>query len=319
MAALSVDVDATWVNNASTSYDAGELRRADAAMFATPGIVRTGASSLDVSVDGSDTVTVQPGPVVISGESAVTGTGFYRSALAAAVSGTLAARDATNGRIDLVVFQMYDTDVTPADGAYTARVRIIAGTPSATPAVPALPSKAVELARVTVPVLGGAAASVDASYRTYATAIGGTLMVPTAARLPASAAKFQKAKALDTGAEYEWSGSAWLGGGWHTVGGGGEPAFQNSWAVSGGVTVQFRRDGAGNLHMRGLTTGGTSGTVVFTLPTGYRPSANFTVLQTTNTSGFSQVDVATDGTVKVTIKSGTPTVHGLYVPGISLL
>ena len=52
-------------------------------------------------MDGSDNVTVQPGAVVIPGN-AVSGTGCYRTALSAATTNALAARDAVNGRIDLM-------------------------------------------------------------------------------------------------------------------------------------------------------------------------------------------------------------------------
>lgn len=166
--ALPYDVDGTWVDSGA-SYSAGELRRADAAMISQAGI----SSGLAVSVDGSDVVTIQPGSAVISGEDAVVGTGVYRSGIPAAVTGSLAARDATNSRIDLVVFRQLDTDVVPSHPARTSRIEIIAGTPSATPAVPAKPSMAVELARITVPASGGGAASVNSANRVLARAVGG--------------------------------------------------------------------------------------------------------------------------------------------------
>lgn len=213
--AFPVNVDSTWVNT-SASYDAGELRRADSAAFAgagsalgvSGGIVRHGDTSLAVTVDASDNVTIQAGAVVIPGN-AVAGTGAYRSALATATTNALSARSAVNPRIDLIVFRQMDTDVVGSHGAYTGRIEAIAGTPSATPSAPALPSMAVELARITVPVSGGASASVDSSYRTYVTALGGDLIVPTSARLPAAAAKFQRARTLDTGLTYLWNGTAW--------------------------------------------------------------------------------------------------------------
>lgn len=167
--AFPVDVDGTWVNG--PTFDAAELRRADAAMFASAGI----ASGLGVTVDGSDVVTVAAGQVVISGEDAVTGTGVYRAGIGAAVTGALTARNATNGRIDLVVFRQLDSDVVGTHTGKTARIEVIAGTPSATPAVPAKPSMAVELARITVPASGGGAASVNSTNRTYASAVSAPL------------------------------------------------------------------------------------------------------------------------------------------------
>lgn len=212
---LPFDVDATWLN-LTASYDGGELRRADAAFLAGAGgaayggVARHGDSDLIVTVDGADVVTVQPGSVVIPGGDAAVGVGVYRAALAAAITGTLTARNATNPRIDLLVFRAMDTSVVGAHAAYTGRVELLAGTPSATPGVPAKPSMAVELARITVPATGGGAATVDSTFRTYATAAGAELVVPTAARLPATGvAKWQMARVLDTGLQYRWTGTAW--------------------------------------------------------------------------------------------------------------
>lgn len=204
-----VDVDATWVNPTTVSYDAGELRRADAAMYVAAGVVRTSPTSLAVSVDGSDVVTVKAGGWVIPGN-AVAGSGVWRGGIGSDVTAVLAARDATYGRIDLVVARQLDADVVGTHGAYTGRVQILTGTPSASPAVPVLPSMAVELGRVTVPASGGAAASVDSSHRTYATAAGGEIVAPSQSALPAGAADGQRAYALDAGVEYRWNGTAWV-------------------------------------------------------------------------------------------------------------
>lgn len=157
--------DATWVNEASVSYDAAELRRADAAPFASGGV----ASGLAVTVDASDVVTVAAGRWVIDGDSVVSGTGVYRGGIGAAASVALDARDATNSRIDLVVARQYDPDIVPAHTESAGKVEVITGTPAASPSAPALPDLAVELARITVPASGGAAASVDSSQRDEAT------------------------------------------------------------------------------------------------------------------------------------------------------
>lgn len=60
------------------------------------------------------------------------------------------------------------------------------------------------------------------------------------------------------------------GEGWHQVGGGGEPAWQNSW----GGTVYFRIDDMKIVHLRGLCSGGTLAAAAFTLPSGYRPASD---------------------------------------------
>lgn len=65
---------------------------------------------------------------------------------------------------------------------------------------------------------------------------------------------------------------------WHTVGGGGEPAFAATWAHtfgsgSGQQPAQFRINGSGEVSLRGSVTATTmAGTTIYTLPTGYRPS-----------------------------------------------
>lgn len=202
-------VDVAWLPS-PTSYTDAEHRRFDTAMFlgdgsangVRGGISRHGDNSLAVTVNGSDQVTVQPGACVIPG---ATGLGVYRGALAAATSATaIDARNATNPRIDLVVFRA------------TGAVDIITGTPGASPSAPALPAQSVELARLSVPAVGGGAVTVDSSWRVYATAIGGTMVVETAARLPGSGLyKGQRAIALDTGRTHLWNGTAWeIPGGW---------------------------------------------------------------------------------------------------------
>ena len=196
-------VDASWVN--AVANDDAELRRFDTTMFlgdgsnngVRGGIVYHGPTSLGVTVNGSDQVTVQAGAWVIS---AATGLGVYRGALSAATAAVaLTARNATNPRIDLVVIQ--------APGI----VKTIDGTPGASPSAPALPAQHIELARVTVPAVGGGAVTVDSTFRAYATGLGGVIPVETSARLPGSGnRRGQRAVSLATGVEYIWNGTAWL-------------------------------------------------------------------------------------------------------------
>jgi S-layer homology domain len=62
----------------------------------------------------------------------------------------------------------------------------------------------------------------------------------------------------------------------HIVGTAGEPAFQNGWTNTGlgKTTVGFYKDTANVVHLKGSMSGGASGTTAFTLPAGYRPSAD---------------------------------------------
>lgn len=215
------DVDITWMNAPTNTdppeYDAADLRRADAALLAGAGSLPLGvrggialhsADSLAVTVDGADQVTIQPGAFIIAGD-AVTGTGCYRGALPTAHSEPLTARNATSGRIDLVVVRALDVDVVGTHTQRLGRLQIIPGTPSATPGVPAKPSMAIEVGRINVPSSAGGAATVDSSYRMFAAALGGELLVATAARLPATASPWQRGRALDTGRAYEFDGDGW--------------------------------------------------------------------------------------------------------------
>lgn len=163
MPTLTSGIDATWVNSGA-SYDAGELRRADAAIFSSGGVAR----GLDVSVTASDVVRVESGSWVIDGESTAEGAGVYRGGIGAQASANLEPRDATYGRVDLVVARQYDPDVVAAHGTYEGAVEVLTGTPSASPSAPALPTLAIELAKLDVPVEGGGSVAVDTSGTDYA-------------------------------------------------------------------------------------------------------------------------------------------------------
>lgn len=95
---------------------------------------------------------------------------------------------------------------------------------------------------------------------------------------------------------------------WREVGATGNPAFQNSWANFGGssISAAFRKNVLGQVEFRGRVTspagGGTgNGTVAFTLPEGYRPTAMQQLTQI-GSSGLANpvvgvAEIAADGTV----------------------
>ncbi len=88
----------------------------------------------------------------------------------------------------------------------------------------------------------------------------------------------------------------------HAIGGGGEPAFQNSWANSGSGLrdVSFWKDQLGGVHLQGHMSGGASTSVAFTLPLGYRPSAELAFPNRhMSTSQSTEVLIETNGEVKV--------------------
>ena len=84
------------------------------------------------------------------------------------------------------------------------------------------------------------------------------------------------------------------------------PTLLNSWVSYGAPydTEGYRKDGQGFVHLKGLIKNGTAtaGTVLFTLPTGYRP-ANTALFDTQSNGTTGRVDVANNG--NVTIQAGT--------------
>jgi hypothetical protein len=91
---------------------------------------------------------------------------------------------------------------------------------------------------------------------------------------------------------------------WHYVGSAGEPAFQNGFYNYGGqfVTTRFRKLATGLVVLDGLIGGGTSGTVAFTLPVGYRPDM-YRHIGGWGTEVIAGIRINTDGTVQL---NGTP-------------
>lgn len=110
--------------------------------------------------------------------------------------------------------------------------------------------------------------------------------------------------------------------GWHEVGDPGEPAFQNNWTnySPGGVeTAGFYRDRLGVVHLKGYVNSGTAA-LIFTLPPGYRPSADkFFPSVDANSGTTSWLEVYSDGDVvgvEAGGKFGQKTLDGVaYRPG----
>lgn len=101
----------------------------------------------------------------------------------------------------------------------------------------------------------------------------------------------------------------------NSVGGAGQPAFLNSWVnfSAGWQVARFWRDPMGVVHLEGLVKSGTPGatSVVFTLPTGYRPSFDLTAA-TYSAAGVGRITVKSTGDVVVEVGSTTWT--SLLIP-----
>lgn len=80
--------------------------------------------------------------------------------------------------------------------------------------------------------------------------------------------------------------------------------FQNSWANTGTpyYDAAYHRDAFGVVRMRGRIDTGSSGTVAFTLPVGFRPTAQMD-FSVDNSGSIAQVSIAANGEV-------TPTASG---------
>lgn len=80
------------------------------------------------------------------------------------------------------------------------------------------------------------------------------------------------------------------------------PTFQNSWVNVGAGTepVQYFKDQNGVVFIKGQTVGGSSGTVVFTLPVGYRPQGIVRAIGVTSSGpAIMPVEIATNGEVSI--------------------
>lgn len=97
---------------------------------------------------------------------------------------------------------------------------------------------------------------------------------------------------------------------WHEIGASGEPAFQNSWAnegTAGNETAAYKRN-EDKLIMKGLIDSGTitDGTVIFTLPAGYRPRSKVSVpcILGGGSENAYRLEIQTDGDVAIYGVSG---------------
>lgn len=82
-----------------------------------------------------------------------------------------------------------------------------------------------------------------------------------------------------------------------------EPSLENSWINNAShYNVAYKNDGLGFIHLRGLTTSGTIGANLFTLPSGCRPSKRCYLGAVGYISGGVQicrVSIEADGTLQI--------------------
>ncbi len=135
----------SWLQNGS--HPAENDRLTTQALWATTGIVNTGA--LEVTQNSPAGMSV----LVASGWAAIVGTeqsnmGTYMIYNDASVQLTIATADPTNPRIDLVCATVRDAYYS---GSYDDVIlQVVTGTPAGSPVAPALPANSISLATVTV-------------------------------------------------------------------------------------------------------------------------------------------------------------------------
>lgn len=166
--------------------------------------VRSGVcAGLSATVSGM-TVTVVPGSALVT--PAVTTNGSYRVSVGSATALTLNARDATYTRQDLIVLRVQDSEI-DGSGQYLGSLVVVAGTPSAAPAPPAVPAGTLPLWVAVVPP-SGTVTLVD--RRQYTSSLGGVLTC-TSGTLPvgSSLRPGQMVYETDTSIVRTWTGTAW--------------------------------------------------------------------------------------------------------------
>lgn len=82
------------------------------------------------------------------------------------------------------------------------------------------------------------------------------------------------------------------------------PTLLNSWANYGGTasTAGYMKDNMGFVHLKGLVKTGTPGTVLFTLPAGYRPGAYLRIAVIASGS-YGNLDIETSGNITISVGS----------------
>ena len=98
--------------------------------------------------------------------------------------------------------------------------------------------------------------------------------------------------------------------------GGAAPAFNSPWANfgSGYQVLRFRKELGDVCRIEGAVGGGTTGSVVFTLPLGFRPAASIRFYSQVDSSAGNpgRMDITNTGTVTLTYLSGSGNVS--YAP-----
>lgn len=221
-------------------------------------------------------VTIKPGMAWVQGAySSVQG--VYAVVNDGDVNMAIGAAHASLARIDLVVLEILDQTYSGSSNA--AQLRIVQGTPLATPVAPALTGSYIILAQIRV---GAGVTSIVTSaitdVRPYAAALGGVLPVKDQASRLALTGLPSGVEVLeaDTGRVYQYGYGP--SGGWLYAYGGTaplswvNPTLLNGWTAYGldFQPTRYRKTSTGQVELEIMSKFGSS-TTILNLPAGYRP------------------------------------------------
>lgn len=93
-----------------------------------------------------------------------------------------------------------------------------------------------------------------------------------------------------------------------------DTALTGTWVDTAGARFGYYKDAVGNVHLRGLVSGGGAGATIITLPAGYRPSSNlnFTMAIAGGVT-ICSVGVSTTGAVTVATNLAAASASGIYL------
>lgn len=313
---MAVQATPMFLQNA-TGHPAEDVRRMLWSMMGgRPGIIKTG--DLAVTQNGTPNMSVN----VADGRAFIAGTegsfqGVYHLENRGTLNVVIAASDPTNPRRDLIVAKVQDAIYSGSTNA--ASIVAVTGTPNASPVDPAVPNNCIVLARVAV--AANATSIVNANItdlrtsfvqsssavlqQTYACGLSGVLVCTSTTRPTLNLSNGMVIFETDTKNVYIYNGLSWdlfnsVPGAWTA------PTLLNSWVNVGAPqqVAQYRKVGD-MVQLRGSVKNGTatSGTTIYTLPTGFRPPTQhiFVTLDGANAAG--RFDVDTSGNVLIQVGS----------------
>lgn len=247
-----------------------------------------------------------------------TGDGIYLGTKETSTTLTIAAAPGSNSRIDVVYSKQNDSSSSLTPDATTGELYgVVTGTAAASPTKPTVPFGAIEIGTVTV--AAGATNTLGAGVTIATTA---PQVVARGADIPVRNQTERDALTLFTGLTVKrldlgglvqrYTGSTWLTSDLAPISYQ-YPVFQNNWKVFDSTNYERPRyylNSSGELRIVGVygqnvsIAAGTT-TVIFNVPTGYRPPRPAIRGGSQNNTTMQRVDVSSNGDVTHIQSNGT--------------